>query len=185
MSQASDAVISQGCLVDCTHTSPSNVIRIPNSICSASDLAAVVGHTVNLLNVRLTKFLHLAEPMEPAKPWGPSTKIPVLFVWSSLHPQVLFTLIVSLKALVKAIKSNPVRHSGHLRPYRQPDYGYVQRISSSDVPEDWKCTKALCTLHRVENEPLRTVYVLTSDKEAKSLPFIAFEVFCCEVMSLA
>ncbi|GKZ56019.1 hypothetical protein AnigIFM49718_001242 [Aspergillus niger] len=56
MSQASAAVISQGCLVDCTHTSPSNVIRILNS------------HTVNLFNVQLTKFLHLTEPMDPAKP---------------------------------------------------------------------------------------------------------------------
>ncbi|KAL3253473.1 hypothetical protein ABHI18_009479 [Aspergillus niger] len=91
MSQASAAVISQGCLVDCTHTSPSNVIRILNSM-SMSGLTAVVGHTVNLFNVQLTKFLHLAEPMDPAKPWGPSTQIPVLFVWSSLHPQDAFHL---------------------------------------------------------------------------------------------
>ncbi|GLA15538.1 hypothetical protein AnigIFM62618_002081 [Aspergillus niger] len=91
MSQASAAVISQGCLVDCTHTSPSNVIRILNSM-SMSGLTAVVGHTVNLFNVQLTTFLHLAEPMDPAKPWGPSTQIPVLFVWSSLHPQDAFHL---------------------------------------------------------------------------------------------
>ncbi|KUL89300.1 hypothetical protein ZTR_03817 [Talaromyces verruculosus] len=37
---------------------------------SASDPAAVVSHAVNLFNVQLTKFLHLAEPMEPAKPLG-------------------------------------------------------------------------------------------------------------------
>ncbi|GLA00339.1 hypothetical protein AnigIFM60653_008398 [Aspergillus niger] len=109
MSQASAAVISQGCLVDCTHTSPSNVIRILNS------------HTVNLFNVQLTKFLHLTEPMEPAKPWGPSTHIPVLFVWSSLHPQVFFSFIVSLTALVQAINGNTMRRSGQLRLYRQPD----------------------------------------------------------------
>ncbi|RAK83310.1 putative polyketide synthase [Aspergillus costaricaensis CBS 115574] len=37
---------------------------------SASDPAAVVGHAVNLFNIQLTKFLHLAEPMEPSKPLG-------------------------------------------------------------------------------------------------------------------
>ncbi|PYH62186.1 uncharacterized protein BO96DRAFT_9033 [Aspergillus niger CBS 101883] len=133
-----------------------NVIRIPNSM-SMSGLTAVVGHMVNLFNVQLTKFLHLSEPMDPAKPWGPSTHIPVLFVWSSLHPQVFFSFIVSLTALVQAINGNTVRRSGHLRLYRQPDYGHVRRISLSDVPEDWKCTKASCNSHRVENEPLRTL----------------------------
>ncbi|RDK42083.1 hypothetical protein M752DRAFT_24270 [Aspergillus phoenicis ATCC 13157] len=152
---------------------------------SMSGLTAVVGHMVNLFNVQLTKFLHLSEPMDPAKPWGPSTHIPVLFVWWSLHPQVFFSFIVSLTALVQAINGNTVRRSGHLRLYRQPDYGHVQRINPSDVPEDWKCTKASCNSHRVENEPLGTVFVLNSDKEVRWLPFIDFEIFCCEVMSLA
>ncbi|KAJ0418355.1 hypothetical protein BJY00DRAFT_185930 [Aspergillus carlsbadensis] len=87
---------------------------------------------------------------------------------------MVFTFIDSLKALVQAIKGNPVRRNGHLRLYRQPDYGQVRCISPNDVPEDWKCTKALCTSHRAENEPLRTVVVLTSDKEVKSLPFINY-----------
>ncbi|PWY61907.1 polyketide synthase [Aspergillus eucalypticola CBS 122712] len=44
-----------------------NFIDVANS---ASDRATVVSHAVQLFNVQLTKFLHLAEPMEPAKPLG-------------------------------------------------------------------------------------------------------------------
>ncbi|KAB8222527.1 hypothetical protein BDV33DRAFT_201508 [Aspergillus novoparasiticus] len=100
---------------------------------------------------------------------------------------MLFTFIDSLKALVQAIKGDPVRCNGHLRLYRQPDYGQVRRISPSDVPEDWKCTKALYTSHRVENEPLRTVFVLTSGKEVKSLPFINYmeELYGHEIKTIA
>lgn len=90
---------------------------------------------------------------------------------------MLFIFINSLTALVQAINGNTVRRSGHLRLYRQPDYGHVQRINPSDVPEDWKCTKASCNSHRVENEPLGTVSVLTSDKEVRSLPFTDSGVF--------
>ncbi|OJJ52277.1 hypothetical protein ASPSYDRAFT_95793 [Aspergillus sydowii CBS 593.65] len=85
-----------------------------------------------------------------------------------------FTFIDSLKALVLGIKGNPVRRNGHLRLYRQPDHGQVRCISPSEIPEDWMCKKDLCTSRRVENERLRTVFVLTSDKDVKSLPFINY-----------
>ncbi|GKZ56020.1 hypothetical protein AnigIFM49718_001243 [Aspergillus niger] len=89
---------------------------------------------------------------------------------------MLFIFIKSLTAPVQVINGNTVRHSGHLRLYWQPDYGHVRRISPSDVPEDWKCTKALCTLHRIENEPLRTVSVLTSDKELIDTAILDYDV---------
>ena len=85
-----------------------------------------------------------------------------------------FTFIDSLKALVLGITGDPVRRNGHLRLYRQPDYGQVRCISPSEIPEDWMSKKVLCTSRRVENEPLRTVFVLTSDKDVKSLPFINY-----------
>jgi hypothetical protein len=84
---------------------------------------------------------------------------------------MLFTFIDSLKALVQAIKGNPVRRNGHLRLYRQPDYGQVRCISPSEVSEDWMCKRVLRTSHRSGNEPLRTAFVLTSDKDVKTLPF--------------
>ncbi|KAL5361302.1 hypothetical protein BJX96DRAFT_165801 [Aspergillus floccosus] len=87
---------------------------------------------------------------------------------------------------VQTIKGNPVRRNGHLRLYRQPDYGQVRRISPSDVPDNWKYTKALCTSHRVKNKHLRTVFVLTSNKEVKSLLFISYmeELYGYEIKTI-
>ncbi|GKZ37768.1 type I Iterative Polyketide synthase (PKS) [Aspergillus brasiliensis] len=66
-------LIAQGDGVDRADDSGKGSGELANFIdvaTSASDPAAVVGHAVNLFNVQLTKFLHLAEPMEPAKPLG-------------------------------------------------------------------------------------------------------------------
>ena len=90
-----------------------------------------------------------------------------------------FTSIDSLKALVLAITGDPVQRNGHLRLYRQPDYGQVRCISPSEISEDWMCKKVLCTSHRAGNEPLRTVFVLTSDKDVKSLPFVSYMEELC------
>ncbi|OJJ51880.1 hypothetical protein ASPSYDRAFT_96078 [Aspergillus sydowii CBS 593.65] len=48
------------------------------------------------------------------------------------------------------------------------------------------CKKDLCTSRRVENERLRTVFVLTSDKDVKSLPFINYmkELYGHEIISV-
>ncbi|KAF9882850.1 hypothetical protein FE257_004962 [Aspergillus nanangensis] len=82
-----------------------------------------------------------------------------------------FTFIDSLKRL---IAGSPIRHNGRLLLYRQPDYGKVRCISLSEVSDGWMCTKMLRTSPRVRDEPLRTVFVLTSDKEVKTLPFIIY-----------
>jgi hypothetical protein len=99
---------------------------------------------------------------------------------------MLFTFLDSLKALVQAIKGNPVRRNGHLSLYRQPDYGQVRCISPSEVSEDWMCKRVLRTSPRVRNEPLRTAFVLTSDKDAKTLPFIDYmrELYGHEVKTI-
>lgn len=85
-----------------------------------------------------------------------------------------FTFIKLFQRLILAIKGNPVRQSGYLRLYKQQDYGKVRCISPSEIPEDWMCKRVLRTSHRVEDEPLRVAFIMTSDKEVKTLPFLDY-----------
>ena len=85
-----------------------------------------------------------------------------------------FNFINSFQKFILAIKGNPVRRLGHLCFYEQPDYGKVRCINPSEVPKDWMCERVLRTSHRVGDEPLKVAFIMTSDKEAKTLPFLDY-----------